>query len=83
MTDLQMSLNPVDVDAKIRKQTVKSMAADLASGKSITQIAIDFNMPFSTAQKMLRDYIPTQKDIDDFRMKFAIKKLRKNKYRGL
>jgi transposase len=83
MIDLQMWLNPVDVDAKIRKQTVKSMAADLASGKSITQIATEFDMPFSTAQKMLRDYIPTTADINNFRVKFAAKKLRANKYRGL
>ena len=83
MTDLQMWLNPVDVDAKIRKQTVKSMAADLASGKSIAQVSTDFELALSTAQKMLRDYIPTTADINNFRMKFAAKKLRANKYRGL
>jgi transposase len=84
MTDLQMwHESEGSVDDKIKKLTIKSMAADLASGKSITQIAIDFNMPFSTAQKMLRDYIPTTADINNFRMKFAAKKLRANKYRGL
>jgi transposase len=83
MSDLQMWLNPVDVDAKIRKQTVKSMAADLASGKSIAQVSTDFELALSTAQKMLRDYIPTTADINNFRMKFAAKKLRANKYRGL
>ena len=79
MTELQKWLNPADVNAKL----VKSMAADLASGKSITQIAEDFDMPFSTVQGMLRDYIPTTKEINDFRMKFAGKKLRAKKYRGL
>jgi transposase len=83
MTDLQMWLNPVQVDAKIRNQTVKSMAASLASGKSIAQVSTDFDMALSTVQGMLRDYIPTTAEINDFKMKFAIKKLRKNKYRGL
>ena len=84
MTDLQKwHESKGSVDAKIRALTIKSMAADLASGKSIAQIASEFDMPFSTAQKMLRDYIPTTADINNFRMKFAAKKLRANKYRGL
>ena len=79
MTDLQKWLNPADVDAKL----VKSMAADLASGKSIIQVATDFDLPITKVRWLLREYIPTSKDISDFKMKFAIKKLRKNKYRGL
>tara|TARA_R110000772_G_C12974782_1_gene405103 strand:- start:25 stop:276 length:252 start_codon:yes stop_codon:yes gene_type:complete len=83
VTDLQRWLNPVDVDAKIRDQTVKSMAADLARGKLITQIAAEFDTPFSTVQGMLRDYIPTTKEINNFRMNFAAKKLKAKKHGGL
>ena len=84
MTELQKwHESKGSIDAKVRELSIKSMAADLASGKSITQIANEFDMPFSTVQGMLRDYIPTTSDINDFRMKFAGKKLRAKKYRGL
>ena len=84
MTELQKwHESKGSVDAKIRALTIKSMAADLASGKSIAQVSTDFDMPLSTVQGMLRDYIPTTADINDFRMKFAGKKLRAKKYRGL
>ena len=82
MTDLQVWLNPVDVAAKKRNRDVREMAAAYASGKSITQISQDFGYVTTTAQKMLRDYIPSQVDINNFKMKFAANKLRDKRLRG-
>ncbi len=82
MNDLQAWLNPVDVAAKKRKRDVREMAAAYASGKSITQISQDFGYVTTTAQKMLRDYIPSQVDINNFKMQFAAKKLRDKRLRG-
>ena len=82
MNDLQAWLNPVDVAAKKRKRDVREMAAAYASGKSITQISQDFGYVTTTAQKMLRDYIPSQVDINNFKMQFASKKLRDKRLRG-
>ena len=82
MSDLQAWLNPVDVAAKKRRKDVREMAAAYASGKSITQISQDFCYVTTTAQKMLRDYIPSQVDINNFKMKFAAKKLRAKRIKG-
>jgi hypothetical protein len=82
MTDLQVWLNPVDVAAKQRRKNVREMAAAYASGKSITQISVDFGYATTTAQKMLRDYIPGQVDINNFKMQFAAKKLRAKRIKG-
>jgi hypothetical protein len=82
MSDLQVWLNPVDVAAKQRRKNVREMAAAYVSGKSITQISIDFGYATTTAQKMLRDYIPSQVDMNNFRMKFAAKKLRAKRIKG-
>jgi hypothetical protein len=82
MNDLQSWLNPVDVAAKQRRKNVREMAAAYASGKSITQISIDFGFVTTTAQKMLRDYIPSQVDINNFKMQFAAKKLRAKRIKG-
>jgi hypothetical protein len=82
MTDLQAWLNPADVAAKKRRKNVRDMAAAYASGKSITQISVDFGYATTTAQKMLSDYIPTQVDINNFKMQFAAKKLRAKRIKG-
>jgi hypothetical protein len=82
MTDLQLWLNPADVEAKQRRKNVREMAAAYASGKSITQISVDFGFVTTTAQKMLRDYIPSQVDINNFKMQFAAKKLRAKRIKG-
>jgi hypothetical protein len=76
MTDLQAWVSHVDVAAKHRRKNIREMAAAYVSGKSITQISIDFGYATTTAQKMLRDYIPSQVDINNFKMQFAAKKLR-------
>jgi hypothetical protein len=82
MTDLQAWLNPADVAAKQRRKNIREMAAAYASGKSITQISADFGFVTATAQKMLRDFIPTQVDINNFKMQFAAKKLRAKRIKG-
>ena len=82
MNDLQIWLNPVDAEAKQRRKNVREMAAAYASGKSIAQISIDFGYVTTTAQKMLRDYIPSQVDINNFKMQFAAKKLRAKRING-
>ena len=82
MTDLQAWVSHVDVAAKHRRKNIREMAAAYASGKSITQISIDFGYATTTAQKMLSDYIPSQVDMNNFRMKFAAKKLRAKRIKG-
>jgi hypothetical protein len=82
MADLQVWLNPVDLAAKQRRKNVREMAAAYASGKSITQISQDFGFVTTTAQKMLRDYIPSQVDINNFKMQYAAKKLRAKRIKG-
>ena len=82
MTELQTWLKPVEA-SKLKRKTIKEMAAAYASSKTIAQVSIDFGFKTSLAQKMLREYIPTQEEINGFKMKFAAKKLRANKYRGL
>jgi hypothetical protein len=82
MTDLQVWLNPVDVEAKQRRKNVRDMAAAYVSGKSITQISADFGYATTTAQKMLSDYIPSQVDINNFKMQYAAKKLRAKRLKG-
>jgi hypothetical protein len=82
MNDLQIWVNHVDVAAKQRRKNVREMAAAYASGKSITQISVDFGFVTTTAQKMLRDYIPSQVDINNFKMQFAAKKLRAKRIKG-
>jgi hypothetical protein len=75
-------LNPVDVAAKQRRKNVREMASAYASGKSITQISVDFGYATTTSQKMLRDYIPSQVDINNFKMQYAAKKLRAKRIKG-
>ncbi len=82
MSELQTWLNPADA-SKLKRKTIKEMAAAYASGKTITQVSIAFGFKTSLAQKMLREYIPTQEEINGFKMKFAATKLRATKYRGL
>jgi hypothetical protein len=82
MTDLQVWVNHVDVAAKQRRKNIREMAAAYASGKSITQISVDFGYATTTAQKMLSDYIPSQVDINNFKMKFAAEKLRAKRLKG-
>ncbi len=82
MSELQSWLNPVDVEAKQRRKNMREMAAAYASGKSITQISVDFGFVTTTAQKMLSDYIPGQVDINNFKMQFAAKKLRAKRIKG-
>jgi hypothetical protein len=81
MTDLQTWLNPAEA-SKLKRKTIKEMAAAYASGKTITQVSIDFGFKTSLAQKMLREYIPTQEEINGFKMKFAAKKLRAKRIKG-
>jgi hypothetical protein len=82
MTDLQAWVSHVDVAAKHRRKNIREMAAAYVSGKSITQISIDFGYATTTAQKMLSDYIPSQVDINNFKMQFAAKKLRAKRLKG-
>jgi hypothetical protein len=82
MSDLQAWVSHVDVAAKQRRKNIREMAAAYASGKSITQISVDFGFVTTTAQKMLRDYIPSQIDINNFKMQFAAKKLRAKRIKG-
>ena len=72
MTDLEKWLKPKDVS--------REMARAYASGKTVTQISVDFGYPTSTTSYMLRDYIPTKEDMAIFKMKFAAKQLRNKKY---
>jgi hypothetical protein len=81
MNDLQTWLNPTEA-RKLKRKTIKEMAAAYASGKTITQVSIDFGLKTSLAQKMLREYIPTQEEINGFKMKFAAKKLRAKRIKG-
>jgi hypothetical protein len=82
MNDLQIWVNHVDVAAKQRRKNIREMAAAYVSGKSITQISVDFGYATTTAQKMLSDYIPSQVDINNFKMQFAAKKLRAKRIKG-
>jgi hypothetical protein len=82
MTELQIFVNHVDVAAKQRRKNIRDMAAAYVSGKSITQISADFGYATTTAQKMLSDYIPSQVDINNFKMQFAAKKLRAKRIKG-
>ena len=72
MTDLEKWLTPKDL--------TKEMAKAYASGKTVTQISMDFGYPTSTTSYMLRAYIPTKEDITKFKMKFAAKQIRNKKY---
>jgi hypothetical protein len=82
MSDLQAWLNPVDVAAKQRRKNVRDMAAAYARGKSTTQISQEFGFVTRTVQRMLSDYIPSQVDINNFKMQFAAKKLRAKRIKG-
>ena len=79
MTDLEKWLKPKDVK---REMDIKEMAKAYASGKTVTQISIDFGYTTSTIRYVLRHYIPTIEEIAIFKMKFAAKQLRNKKYKG-
>ena len=66
MTDLEKWLKPKDVS--------REMARAYASGKTVTQISIDFGYPTSTTSYILLDYLSS--DL----IRLAAKQLRNKKH---
>jgi len=69
MTDFAEWLKPEDVS--------KKMALAYLGGCSISQISESFNYPIFTVRYMLRDYMPTQEQVNEFKHKFVKKQIKK------
>ena len=59
-----------------RPEMVKSFVA----GKTIAEVAVEFNRPIGVVRYHMLDYMPKQEDIDAFKRKFAERKLKTKRY---
>jgi hypothetical protein len=69
MTDFAEWLKPEDVR--------KKMALAYLEGWTLQQISELFNYPIFTVRYMLRDYMPTQEQVNEFKHKFVKKQIKK------
>tara|TARA_R110000764_G_scaffold99539_1_gene184205 strand:- start:871 stop:1089 length:219 start_codon:yes stop_codon:yes gene_type:complete len=55
----------------------KKMAKAYIGGQSICQIAKSFNCTVPTVRYALKDYLPTEKQTNEFKIKFVRKQIKK------
>ncbi len=71
----------LDLKSWLAKKDIKvEMAKAFADGKTVPEIALEFNKLIPAVRYAMLDYMPMQEDIDIYKRKFVAKQIKNRRY---